>query len=64
MNKKVKGHSDLIKTPEGAVVNENETEYKKYLKNKEKQQKKDQEVEILKKDIEELKNLIKELLDK
>lgn len=62
-NLKVEGYSDLLKTPQGAVINNNTSEYHNYIKNKNKQIKKDKEIETLKSEIEELKSIVGKLLN-
>lgn len=61
---KVKGHSHLKRTPNNAIVNHDTSEYNKYLKNKQKIEKQVEEFDNMKKEIEYLKNIINELIDK
>ena len=67
----VKGHSDLARDPEnGSIVNVNKTEYNQYLTRREVKSKKNQKVQNIedeltnmKGDIDEIKLLLKELLN-
>ena len=67
----VKGHSDLARDPEnGSIVNVNKTEYNQYLARREVKSKKNQKVQNIedeltnmKGDIDEIKLLLKELLN-
>jgi TolA-binding protein len=67
----VKGHSDLARDPEnGSIVNVNKTEYNQYLARREVKSEKNQKVQNIedeltnmKGDIDEIKLLLKELLN-
>ena len=67
----VKGHSDLARDPEnGSIVNVNKTEYNQYLTRREVKSEKNQKVQNIedeltnmKGDIDEIKSLLKELLN-
>lgn len=61
---KVEGHQNLYRDPEtGAIVNYDTMEYAQYInmKNKKKQQR--EEIENLKDEISEIKQLLKELIN-
>ena len=56
------GHSDLFRDREtGAIVNTSKGGYSHYMKMKQRRQTEREELDILKKDIEEIKSLLKEL---
>ena len=67
----VEGHSDLARDPRtGSIVNVNKTEYEQYLGRREVKSEKNQKVQNLedelatmKGDIDEIKSLLKELLN-
>ena len=67
----VKGHSDLARDPHnGSIVNVNKTEYQQYLARREVKNEKNQKVQNLedelanmKNDIDEIKFLLKELIN-
>ena len=67
----VEGHSDLARDPEnGSIVNVNKTEYNQYLARREVKSEKNQKVQNIedeltnmKGDIDEIKSLLKELLN-
>jgi hypothetical protein len=67
----VKGHSDLARDPEnGSIVNVNKTEYNQYLARREVKSEKNEKVQNIedeltnmKGDIDEIKLLLKELLN-
>jgi len=67
----VKGHSDLARDPNnGSIINVNKTEYNQYLTRREVKSKKNQKVQNIedeltnmKGDIDEIKSLLKELLN-
>lgn len=61
----VKGHIGLYRdASSGAIINCNEVEYKKYLQIKEIQLREKREIDNLKNEVENLKLLIKSLIDK
>ena len=67
----VKGHSDLARDPNnGSIINVNKTEYNQYLARREVKSEKNQKVQNIedeltnmKGDIDEIKSLLKELLN-
>ena len=67
----VKGHSDLARDPNnGSIINVNKTEYNQYLARREVKSEKTQKVQNIedelanmKGDIDEIKSLLKELLN-
>jgi len=67
----VKGHSDLARDPNnGSIINVNKTEYNQYLTRREVKSEKNQKVQNIedeltnmKGDIDEIKSLLKELLN-
>ena len=67
----VEGHSDLARDPRnGSIINVNKTEYQQYLARREVKSEKNQKVQNLeeelanmKGDIDEIKSLLKELLN-
>ena len=69
--RQVEGHSDLARDPRtGSIVNVNKTEYDQYLARREVKSEKNQKVQNLEKelasmkgDIDEIKSLLKELLN-
>ncbi|MEY3311174.1 MAG: Prochlorococcus phage [Bacteroidota bacterium] len=60
----VEGHSNLYRDEiTNAIINCNDYEYKQYLKIKDLKLKEKNELNCLKKEVEELKDLIKQLID-
>ena len=60
----VEGHSNLYRDEvTNAIVNCNDYEYQQYLKIKDLKLKEKNEINSLKKEVEELKDLIKQLID-
>ena len=58
----VEGHSNLFRDKNtGAIVNTDSSGYAQYKKLKQRRQTEREELDILKKDIEEIKSLLKEL---
>ena len=58
----VKGHSNLFRDKNtGAIVNNDASGYVQYKKMKQRRQTEREELDILKKDIDEIKSLLKEL---
>lgn len=68
MNKKelipVDGHKNLYRDKNsGAIINCDAIEYSHYIKNKTERKKKNMEIDEIKKDIDEIKSLLKEFLN-
>lgn len=63
MNKiKVEGHSNLYRDAQsGAVINSNRSEYEKYMKAKQNRNGMRNEINTLKQDLDEIKQLLKKL---
>lgn len=67
----IEGHSDLVRDPEtNSIININSFEYEKYLSRKKVKNKEDQKVQnieekvaSMKNDIDEIKSILKELLN-
>jgi hypothetical protein len=60
----VEGHSNLFRDKNtGAILNKDRSAYINYIKIKEKKQKEKNEIDNIKKDIEEIKLLLKELIN-
>jgi len=58
----VEGHTNLYRDREtGAIVNNDTSGYSHYMRMKQRRQTEREELDILKKDIEEIKSLLKEL---
>ena len=58
----VEGHTNLYRDREtGAIVNTDTSGYSHYMRMKQRRQTEREELDILKKDIEEIKSLLKEL---
>ena len=61
----VEGHNSLGRDPaSNAIVNTDTTEYDAYIKARANAKKKDRTLEDLKDEVEELKRLVKDLMDK
>ena len=61
---KVKGHSHLYRDPKtGAIINNDDQGYAQYVKSLEVRQNRKNEIENMKKDIDEIKSLLKILVD-
>tara|TARA_Y100000401_G_C8206011_1_gene166023 strand:+ start:396 stop:602 length:207 start_codon:yes stop_codon:yes gene_type:complete len=61
---KVKGHSHLYRDPyTGAIINNDDQGYAQYVKSLEVRQNRKNEIENMKKDIDEIKSLLKILVD-
>lgn len=62
---KVEGHSNLYRDEEsGAIINTDSTAYDKYVKSIENSEMKKQELDKIKSDIDEIKSLLKDLINK
>ena len=62
---KVEGHSNLYRDEEsGAIINTDSTAYEKYVKSIENSEMKKQELDKIKSDIDEIKSLLKVLINK
>ena len=60
----VKGHKGLFRYEEsGAIINTNVSEYNNYMVMKNKKQSEKDELDRIKSDIQEIKNLLKELVN-
>ncbi len=60
----VKGHKGLFRDEEsGAIINTNVSEYNNYMDMKNKKQSEKDELDKIKSDIQEIKNLLKELVN-
>tara|TARA_Y100001970_G_scaffold291645_1_gene429595 strand:+ start:9824 stop:10021 length:198 start_codon:yes stop_codon:yes gene_type:complete len=60
----VKGHKGLFRDEEsGAIINTNVSEYNNYMVMKNKKQSEKDELDKIKSDIQEIKNLLKELVN-
>ena len=61
---KVKGHAHLYRDPQtGAIINNDDQGYDQYVKSLEVRKKQKNEIENMKKDIDEIKSLLKILVD-
>ena len=61
---RVDGNSDLVRDPKsGAILNINREEIQKKKQQRLKSLQKDKEIEILKNDVSEIKNLLQQLLE-
>ena len=59
---RVEGEKHLFRDPEtGAILNTDSSGYNQYIKMRKRRQTQKEELDILKKDIEEIKSLLKEL---
>lgn len=62
---KVEGHSNLYRDEEsGAIINTDSTAYNNYVKSIESSENKKKELDKIKSDIDEIKSLLKILIDK
>jgi len=62
---KVEGHSNLYRDEEsGAIINTDSASYEKYVKSIENSEMKKQELDKIKSDIDEIKSLLKDLINK
>ena len=64
MLKRVEGQPNLRKSSSGAVVNVASDDYDKYIKQKEKVRQEKERIDSLEKDVSEIKDMLKQLLDK
>ena len=61
---KVKGHAHLYRDPQtGAIINNDDQGYSQYVKSLEIRKNQKNEIENMKKDIDEIKSLLKILVD-
>lgn len=60
---KVEGFKDLRRTPSGAIINVNTKAYEAARERKRRQQEKDQELDTLREEVSELRQLVRKLLD-
>lgn len=61
---RIEGHQNLYRDEEtGAIVNTDTSGYSQYIKMKTKRQKQNDEIEQLKSDVSEIKDLLKELIN-
>lgn len=62
---KVEGHTNLYRDEEtGAIINTDSTGYDDYIKSIERRNSEKKEIEKIKSDIDEIKSLLKDLLNK
>jgi hypothetical protein len=60
----VEGHKNLFRDPEsGAIINYDNFGYAQYIKTKSEKQKQKEEIDQIKSDIAEIKQLLKEILN-
>lgn len=62
--KKIEGHNDLVKTENGIVLNTNNNEIEAARERKRLRKEKEKEVDELKNDVSELKDMMKQILEK
>lgn len=60
---RVDGHKNLYRNESGAIVNIDTNEYNQYVKLKSEKKKQREEIEELKKDIDEIKSLLMEIIN-
>jgi len=58
---KVEGHKNLYRTDDGAIVNTDTLEYNQYIRLKNKRQSEKDEIDRLKREIDEIKSMLKDL---
>ena len=58
---RVEGHKNLYRTDEGAIVNTDTVEYNQYIRLKNKRQSEKDEIDRLKREIDEIKSMLKDL---
>ena len=61
--KKVEGHKYLFREDSGAIVNMNTDDYNQYIRLRNDRKKQREEIEGLKKDIDEIKSLLMEIIN-
>ena len=59
----VEGHKNLYRDKSGAIVNTDTNEYNNYVRLKSEKQKQREEIDELKKDIDEIKSLLMEIIN-
>jgi hypothetical protein len=62
--KKIEGHNGLVKTEDGVILNTNKSEIEAARERKRLRKEKEKEVEELKNDVSELKDMMKQILEK
>lgn len=60
---RVEGHQNLYREESGAIVNTDTSAYTQYVKMRNERKKKSQEIEEIRKDIDEIKLLLRELIN-
>jgi len=60
---RVDGHQNLYREESGAIVNTDANAYNQYIKMRNERKKKGEEIEEIKKDIDEIKLLLQELIN-
>jgi len=61
----VEGHSYLWRDSEtGAIVNGDDTNYQAYIRQRDAKKSEKEEIESMKKDIDEIKNMLSKIIDK
>ena len=58
---RVEGHKNLYRTDDGAIVNTDTIEYNQYKRLKNKRQSEKDEIDRLKREIDEIKSMLKDL---
>ena len=58
---RVEGHKNLYRTDDGAIVNTDTVEYNQYKRLRNKRQSEKDEIDRLKREIDEIKSMLKEL---
>ena len=58
---KVEGHKNLYRTDDGAIVNTDTIEYNQYMRLKNKRQSEKDEIDRLRREIDEIKSMLKDL---
>ena len=58
---RVEGHKNLYRTDDGAIVNTDTVEYNQYMRLKNKRKSEKDEIDRLRREIDEIKSMIKDL---
>ena len=58
---KVEGHKNLYRNDAGAIINTDSTEYNQYMRLKNKRKSEKDEIDRLRREIDEIKSMIKDL---
>ena len=58
---KVEGHTNLYRTDDGAIVSTDTVEYNQYIRLRNKRQSEKDEIDRLKREIDEIKSMLKDL---